>query len=176
MSLRFSSWHVGVAAEAVVATQFARLGYDVSVQYGANQPEYDLMVVDGENILKVSVKGSNDGSWGLAQSYLTSGAADYHRATDRWLARHKPRTAVCLVQFKNIPLSELPRIYLALPLEIAERLRHTSKGRGDTILYEHKLWTARAHGFGTEEQIPESWKMTAARVTEIIALASQPVA
>ena len=38
-----SSWHVGVAAEAFAAALFARLGYDVSVQYGANQPEYDLM-------------------------------------------------------------------------------------------------------------------------------------
>jgi len=42
-----SSWHVATAAEAVVAAQFARLGFDISVQYGANQPEYDLMVDDG---------------------------------------------------------------------------------------------------------------------------------
>ena len=37
----FSSWHVGVAAEACAAGQFARCGLDVSVQYGANQPAYD---------------------------------------------------------------------------------------------------------------------------------------
>jgi hypothetical protein len=33
-----SSWHVSVAAEAIAAALFARCGYDVSVQYGANQP------------------------------------------------------------------------------------------------------------------------------------------
>lgn len=34
-----SSWHVGIAAEAYTAAVFAKYGYDVSVQYGANQPE-----------------------------------------------------------------------------------------------------------------------------------------
>ena len=49
---KMTSWHVGVAAEAFAAAQFARLKYDVSVQYGANQPEYDLIAVDGEKMLK----------------------------------------------------------------------------------------------------------------------------
>ena len=52
---KLSSWHVATAAEALAAAQFARFGFDVSVQYGANQPEYDLIVADGENILKISV-------------------------------------------------------------------------------------------------------------------------
>ena len=56
-----NSWHVGVAAEAMVAAQFARYGYDVSVQYGADQPEYDLIASRGDEILKISVKGSKDG-------------------------------------------------------------------------------------------------------------------
>ena len=64
-----SSWHVGVAAEAYTAAVFARYGYDVSVQYGANQPEYDLIAVSGDKMLKISVKGSQDGSWGLTQGY-----------------------------------------------------------------------------------------------------------
>ena len=58
---KMTSWHVGVAAEAFVAAQFARFRYDVSVQYGANQPEYDLIVVSGDKMLKISVKGSQDG-------------------------------------------------------------------------------------------------------------------
>lgn len=85
----FSSWHVSVAAEAIAAALFARCGCDVSVQYGANQPEYDLMVAKDEHLLKVSVKGSKDGGWGLCQSYLTKKKADYHAAIDRWLARHR---------------------------------------------------------------------------------------
>jgi hypothetical protein len=56
-----SSFHVGVAAEAFAAGLFARCGLDVSVQYGANQPEYDLVVVKEDRVLKVSVKGSQDG-------------------------------------------------------------------------------------------------------------------
>ena len=64
-----SSWHVGVAAEAYAAAVFARYGYDVSVQYGANQPEYDLISVCGDKMLKISVKGSQDGGWGLTQNY-----------------------------------------------------------------------------------------------------------
>ena len=56
MEKRISSWHVGIAAEAFVVAQFARYGYDVSVQYGANQPEYDLIAAKGDRILKMSVK------------------------------------------------------------------------------------------------------------------------
>ena len=41
-----TSWQVATAAEAFAAAQFARCGWDVSVQYGANQPEYDLVAVD----------------------------------------------------------------------------------------------------------------------------------
>ena len=55
--LSLNAHNVGVAA-----AQFARLGFDVSVQYGENQPEYDLIVARGELLLKISVKGSQDGS------------------------------------------------------------------------------------------------------------------
>jgi hypothetical protein len=67
MPTTFSSWHVAVAAEAAAAALFARCGCDVSVQYGADQPEYDLVVARGPKMLKVSVKGSKDGGWGLTQ-------------------------------------------------------------------------------------------------------------
>lgn len=55
---KMKSWHVGIAAEAYAAGLFARCGYDVSVQYGANQPEYDIIVANNDKILKISVKGS----------------------------------------------------------------------------------------------------------------------
>ena len=102
-----TSWQVATAAEAFAAAQFARCGWDVSVQYGANQPEYDLVAVDGERVLKVSVKGSQDGKWGLTQSYIEN--ADYHGAADKWLAKHSKKTVFCLVQFKNTSIDELPR-------------------------------------------------------------------
>jgi Holliday junction resolvase-like predicted endonuclease len=165
----FSSHHVGVAAEAVAAALFARCGMDISVQYGANQPEYDLIVARGEKLLKVSVKGSKDGRWGLTQSHLKD--ADYHAAIDVWLKRHKLKTIFCFVQFKNVAVDEMPRVYLATPTEIGDCLRMAAKGRGDTILHENHAWGARAVGAGTVEKLPEHWKFSAARVEQLLDLA-----
>ena len=165
----FSSWHVSVAAEAMTAAQFARLGYDVSVQYGANQPEYDLIITKNDNILKISVKGSKDGSWGLTQSLLEKGTANYHGSIERWLEKHdKKRIIFCLVQFKDCGLSDMPRIYLATPNEIAEKLKISSKGKGGSILYENHVWTKKAHGYGTIEKIPEKWRFSSERIIELI--------
>ena len=85
---------VATAAEAFAAAQFARFGYDVSVQYGANQPEYDLIIAEGRRMLKISVKGSADGGWNLTQSaqsdLSTANRANCHDAADLWLAGIKP--------------------------------------------------------------------------------------
>lgn len=165
-----TNWHVATAAEAIVAGQFARLGFNVSVQYGANQPEYDLMVEDEGQALKVSVKGSQDGSWGLTQSFLKkAGPANYHGAIDLWLQRHKLGTVLCLVQFQGVPTDAMPRIYLAGPKEIADLLRAASGGRGDTILFEEKTRGPKAAGAGTIERVPPEWKLTAERIAELLA-------
>ena len=160
-----SSWQVATAAEAFAAAQFARCGWDVSVQYGANQPEYDLVAVNGERILKISVKGSQDGGWGLTQAHLAN--ANYHRAIDVWLKKHSKKTIFCLVQFKGITVDTLPRIYLASPTEIAAWLKAAAAGRGDTILYEEHVWTSRAQAAGTIDKIPVAWKFTEKRLLEI---------
>jgi hypothetical protein len=158
-------WHVATAAEALAAAQFARCGWNVSVQYGANQPEYDLMADDGERMLKVSVKGSKDGGWGLTQSYLEN--ADYHGAVDAWLAKHSRKTVFCLVQFKDVPLDALPRIYLATPEAIGAWLKAAAAGRGDTILYERHVWSKRAQAAETTDVIPNEWVFTEARLREL---------
>jgi hypothetical protein len=177
MSERVSSWHIAVAAEAFAAGAFARCGYDVSIQYGADQPEYDLIIAKAEQMLKVSVKGSQDGSWGLTQSYLakanTKGqTGNYHGAVDLWLLKHKPRTVFCFVQFRDVPIDTLPRMYLATPAEVASRLKGAAAGRGDTILYEDHSWSARAVGAGTTERIPQNWRFSPSRVAELLAGAS----
>lgn len=164
---KLSAFHIGVAAEAIAAAQFARCGIDVSVQYGANQPEYDLVVVREDKLLKVSVKGSQEGRWGLTQSLMKKGEADYHGAIDKWLSQHKPQTIFCLVQFKGVPLDGLPRIYLARPTEIAQRLHDTAIGRGETQLYENHTWAANAHAAGTTEEIPSSWAFSVERLNEM---------
>ena len=158
---KMTSWHVGVAAEAFVAAQFARLRYDVSVQYGANQPEYDLIAVSEDKMLKISVKGSQDGGWGLTQSYKKG--CNYHEAVQKWLDSHHKKTIFCLVQFQGTTDDEMPRMHLASPVEIAEVLNASAGGRGETILYEYHKWGPRAIGSGTIDRIPEEWKFTAER-------------
>ena len=156
-----NQWQVATAAEALAATQFARCGWDVSVQYGANQPEYDLVAVKSPFILKVSVKGSQEGGWGLTQSYLRDG--NYHRAADTWFDRHAKDTIMCFVQFKDVALSDMPRVYLARPTEVVQWLKAAAKGRGDTVLREHHEWTTRAQAAGTVDRIPGSWLFTRER-------------
>ena len=80
------------------------------------------------------------------------------------MKKHTQKTIVCLVQFKGVALDALPRMYLATPFEIAELLKKKAKGRGDSILYEEKIWTSRAKAYGTIDRIPESWKFTEERL------------
>ena len=161
-----SSWQVATAAEAIAAAQFARFGCQVSIQYGANQPEYDLMIDSNGRMLKISVKGSQDGAWGLTQSWLKN--KDYHGAADTWLRRNKPQTAICLVQFKGVDDDQLPRVYLAWPTEILTMLKSARGNKGNTILYEKHKWGPRAAGAGTTEQIPDEWKFTRLRLKTLL--------
>lgn len=164
--MKITSWHIGIAAEAFSAGLFARCGYDVSVQYGANQPEYDLMITKNDKMMKVSVKGSQDGSWGLTQSYIKD--AKYHDAIDKWLNKHGNKTIFCLVQYLNVGVNEMPRIYLALPSEIAYVLKSSANGRGETILYEYHEWGKRAFGYGTIDKILDSWVFSINRIEELL--------
>lgn len=62
-----------IAVEAFTTSVLAQAGYDVLVQYGANQPHYDLVAVKENRILMVSVKGSQDGGWMLASRFVKEG-------------------------------------------------------------------------------------------------------
>jgi Holliday junction resolvase-like predicted endonuclease len=171
---KLSQWHISVAAEAIAAAQFARHGFDVSVQYGADQPEYDLIVAKGDRLMKISVKGSQDWGWGLTQSYIAAAnkksgkKANYHGAIELWLERHSRSTVFCFVQFGGVAPDQMPRLYLATPVDVATRLHESSKGRGDSILYERWEWTKRAHGAGTTDEIPASWRFSAKRIHELL--------
>ena len=159
---KISSWHVGISAEAFAAAVLARCGYKVSVQYGANQPEYDLIAETGGKTLNISVKGSQDGKWGLTQKYKKN--CDYHEAIDKWQKAHHKKTVFCFVQFQNTAIDELPRIYFATPNEIAKVLHNEAGGRGETILFENHRWTRRAEACGTTDIIPDEWKFSAERL------------
>lgn len=161
---KLSQYHIGVAAEAFAAGLLAHASCDVSVQYGANQPGYDLIAVKDDKTLRVSVKGSQDGAWGLTQYYIKN--ADYHRAADMWHAKHGKNIVFMLVQFQNVNLGQCPRAYLAAPIEIVKQLKASSKGRGETILYENHTWV-RGHGYGTTDKIPNEWVFSVERLDEM---------
>jgi Holliday junction resolvase-like predicted endonuclease len=163
--LKVSSFHIGIAAEALAAGLFARHGYNVSVQYGANQPEYDLLVERADELMKVSVKGSQDGSWGLTQSFKKD--KSYHEAAEIWQQRHGKRTVICLVQFKGINVTEMPRVYLALPNEIAEFMKKSRNGHGETILHENHTYKSGI-GAGTTDKLPLEWRFSAVKIETIL--------
>ena len=112
-------------------------------------------------MLKISVKGSQDGGWGLTQSYKKG--CDYHEAIHKWLEGHHKKTIFCLVQFQGTAEDEMPRMYLASPAEIAEVMNASAGGRGETILYEYHKWGPHAAGSGTIDRVPEEWKFTEER-------------
>jgi len=163
---KVGSWYIGIAAEAFAAAQFARYGVKVSVQYGANQPEYDLIAEKDDKMLKISVKGSQDGGWGLTQGFKKN--CGYHEAIDRWLASHGKKTVFCLVQFQNVAENELPRMYLATPSEIADMLHASRAGNGETVLREHHIWGSRSIADGTTDIIPEEWLFTEERLNHLL--------
>jgi len=160
-----TSYQVGVSAEGFAAALFARAGFHVSVQYGANQPGYDLIIEREKKSFLISVKGSQDGSWGLTQNFLTE--ANYHRAIDLWVSKHGGQLIFCLVQFQGKGLAEMPEVYLATCSEIATHLKASSNGTGGTILYTYKMWKTGTKA-GLVEQIPASWRFSKLRVDEVL--------
>lgn len=87
-----------IAAESYAACLLAQTGFDVLVQYGANQPHYDLVAVKGKRLLPISVKGSQDGGWMLAVRYVKQGV-NYRAAADKWLSVQRDDIVFIFVQF-----------------------------------------------------------------------------
>jgi hypothetical protein len=169
-----SPWQVTVGAEGIAAAQFARCGFDVSIQSGHEKPWYDLVVAKAGSLLKVSVKGSEDGSWALTEAY-TKRAADLNGkrpnargAIDLWLDHHGARTLCCLVQFQGVTIDELPRIYLATPIEVAEKLRQTADRLGSPILYEEYQWESVLIDAPAIERLPSQWGFSERRIHELL--------
>jgi hypothetical protein len=165
MQKAISQYHVAVAAEAFAAGLFAQAGFDVSVQYGANQPGYDLVVGSDGKLMTVSVKGSQDGAWGLLQNYKAG--VDYHEAAELWLRSQQKSVVFCLVQFEGVSLGQCPRTYLARPSEIADYLKKSKNGNGYSKLYEERTYK-KGVGLGSTDKIPESWKFSTERVEELL--------
>lgn len=169
-----ATWPITVGAEGIAAAQFARCGFDVLVQAGRDKPWYDLVVTRTGSLLKVSVKASDDGEWRLTNGYarndqVTSSAPfDCRSAIERWLASHGSRTVSCLVQFNGAAIDEMPRIYLALPGEVAQTMRQTADRIGRCVVRESYEWTS-ADGSMAIETLPASWLFSPRRIEELLA-------
>jgi hypothetical protein len=153
-----------IAAESYTACLLAQSGYDVLVQYGANQPHYDLVAVKDKRILPISVKGSQDGGWMLAVRYVEKGV-DYHAAIDKWLTIQRDDVVYIFVQFMHVPLGHAPRVFVARPPEIAAHMKTQCLGRGHGSLQEDYL---RDHPRSQyNHKIPGGWAFTHARIDSI---------
>lgn len=153
-----------IAAESYAACLLAQAGYDVLVQYGPNQPQYDLVAVKGERILPISVKGSQDGGWALAVSEIKK-YDSYHEAIDAWRQKQRDDAVFIFVQFLNISLGSAPRAYLARPNDIVRQIKSECNGRGHGALAEDYK---RDHpGSKYDYRIPPAWVFTQNRIDKI---------
>ena len=82
--------------------------------------------------------------------------------------RHGKGTILCFVQFKNTDVTQMPRVFLATPSEVAAHLKGTRRGRGDTILYERHEWGKNAYAAGTVDELPETWRFSVERVETLL--------
>ena len=154
-----------IAAESYTACLLAQSGYDVLVQYGANQPHYDLMAVKGEQRkLPISVKGSQDGGWMLAVGYKKPGVT-YLEGIKEWLLAQRQDVVYALVGFLNVPLGQAPRVYIAQPPEIAAQLSAQSSGTGYCALQEDSpTYYPRAKN---KDKVPAEWVYSTERIDTI---------
>lgn len=153
-----------IAAESYAACLLAQAGYDVIVQYGANQPQYDLVAVKGKRFLPVSVKGSQDGGWMLSVRFKEKGIS-YHEAIDRWLRVQRDDVVFVFVQFISVLLGAAPRVYVARPPEVAVHLKTQRHGAGYGSLQED---FRRDHPSSKyDHKIPSNWLFTQNRIDSI---------
>jgi Holliday junction resolvase-like predicted endonuclease len=152
-----------IAAESYAACLLSRVGYDVSIQYGAHQPHYDLVAEKAKRFLPISVKGSQDGGWMLAVRYKNKDRS-YHEAADHWLAAQRTDVIFMLVQFESVSMGEAPREYIATPNEIATQLKSRRGGKGNLALQEG--WAPRKRSKYNHE-IPAKWIFNEQRVSDL---------
>jgi hypothetical protein len=173
-------WQVALGSEGIAAAQFARRGFDVTIQSGRDKPWYELLVAREGSSLKVMVRGSADGAWSLTQAYLKqagdrkSRRVRFHEATDLWLAHLGSRSICCLVQFHEVPIDELPRIYLASPAEVAHKMREIAERLDEPTLYERYEWLPEGETLTSVETLPAEWAFSEERIHELLGRANAP--
>ena len=162
--MHMTSRQCEIAAESYTASVLAQCGYDVLVQYGANQPHYDLVAAKDGKFLPISVKGSQDGGWMLAVRYVQPGV-HYLQAIEKWLAAQRPDLIYIFVQYMHVAVCGAPRVYIARPPEIAAQLSSQCNGRGHGALHEDYK---RDHPKSKYEHVlPDYWRFSYERLESI---------
>jgi len=159
-----NQYQVNVAGEAIAAAIMSQAGYGVAIQYGTTQEDWDIIAKKESRTLMLSVKGSQDGGWGLFQSYIQK--ANYHGALNAWFKCQPKDIVYFFVQFKGVAVGAAPRCYIARPKEILAHMRTTRAGLAYTSLREHHVYT-RGAGHGHTDIIPAAWLVTQKRIDAV---------
>lgn len=168
-----STWPIAIGAESIAAAQFARCGFDVMMQVGRDKPWYDFAVTRAGNMLKVSVKASDDGRWNLAQAFGRrvsepgTRALDCRSAIDLWADSQGSKTICCLVQFEDVAITQMPRIYLAYPAEIAAEMRLAAERTASCGLVEQYEYSS-VDGKREFASLPSNWRFSPERIQDLI--------
>ena len=162
-----SKYHVSVAAEAFAAAVLARFGFEVSVQYGANQPGYDLVAVKGRRMLKINVKGSENGDWPLLAGYRKD--RTWTQAVDAWRSAQASDLVLFFVSFHDADWQDMPAMYLARPREVARHLKEGRRGNVATCLHVERHFK-KGVAKGCTDRIPASWAFSKSRLRQITAV------
>jgi hypothetical protein len=157
-------YQVGVAAESLVASLLSQAGYDVSVQYGANQPGYDLVAIKPGRTLKVSVKGTQLPGWALTSGWKSG--RSYAGAIEDWLKAHGPDLLFIFVQFRNVTLGSMPCVYVARAREVAAHMKASKNGHGDTTLRWNHAWKSGC-AKGCTDSVPAAWCFSQGRIEAV---------
>jgi len=163
LEAKMTHHQVEVAGEAYAACVFSQAGFDVLVQYGADQPLYDLVVIRDSSALRISVKSSQHPAWGLIQRYKAG--RSYEEAADAWLHKQDEQVLYCLVTFAGVDVGQCPRCYLATAREIAEHMK-TAKCKTTTLSEDHL--PKKGAGKGQRFSIPSEWKFSRARIESFL--------
>jgi len=158
-------YQVNVAAESYTAVLLSQAGYDVAVQYGTTQPDWDLIATKEQRLLKLQVKGSQDGGWGLFQGHKSE-SVNYHEAIDAWGKSQVAEIVYVFVQFKSIAAGQLPRCYIARPSEVVLHMHTTRGGHGYTSMREAHTYSSGV-GKGHTDRVPQAWLATQQRIDTI---------
>jgi hypothetical protein len=171
---RLSSSQISVAAESIVAAQFALSGFDVLEKPGRARSFHDLGVARSGGMLKLSVHASFNGFWDLADPYLDRplcnkvSAEDYHRAIDLWREHHNSQVKCCLVEFEAAALNAMPRIYLATAAEVAAALHQ----KIDQLTCD-ELGPLGLDIVHRAQSLPPTWRFSQERIAELMELPVQ---